>query len=217
VGVGAVGGETFEREVLESEEPVIVDFWAPWCAPCLAVAPLLEQVANERHDELKVVKVNVDEEPELAARFGIASIPTILLFEAGNPIARTVGARESPSSRARSGSVPRSARRDLRSSGFRGRLFFASAETARSSAREDQETGGDTERPSAHRGKRDAAVVGSRRQRLLDAGFSVSSSERLARDERIDLHALLDLVQSGCPPELAVRTLAPLDDKPGRG
>jgi hypothetical protein len=59
--------------------------------------------------------------------------------------------------------------------------------------------------------------VGSRRQRLLDAGFSVSSSERLARDERIDLHALLDLVQSGCPPELAVRTLAPLDDKPGRG
>jgi hypothetical protein len=59
--------------------------------------------------------------------------------------------------------------------------------------------------------------VGWRRQRLLDAGFAVRSSERLARDERVDLHALLDLVQSGCPPALAVRILAPLDEKPGRG
>jgi thioredoxin 1 len=96
VAVGAVSGETLEHEVLGSEEPVIVDFWAPWCGPCLAVSPLLEQIATERRDELKVVKVNVDEEPELAARFGIASIPTILLFNAGNPIARTVSVGGKP-------------------------------------------------------------------------------------------------------------------------
>jgi thioredoxin 1 len=91
--VGAVSGEAFEREVLESEKPVIVDFWAPWCGPCLAVTPLLEQIASERRDELKVVKVNVDEEPELAVRFGIASIPTILFFNEGNPVAGTMGAK----------------------------------------------------------------------------------------------------------------------------
>jgi len=96
VPVGAVSGEAFEHEVLRSEKPVIVDFWAPWCGPCLAVAPLLEQIASERRDELKVVKVNIDEEPELAVRFGIASIPTILLFNKGNPIAGTVGARRKP-------------------------------------------------------------------------------------------------------------------------
>ena len=93
MAASAVTGETFERDVLGSEQPVIVDFWAPWCGPCLAVARMLEQIANERGDELKVVKVNVDEEPELAMRFDIASIPTILLFRAGSPVAGTVGAR----------------------------------------------------------------------------------------------------------------------------
>ncbi len=93
MSASAVTRKTFEREVLASEQPVIVDFWAPWCGPCLAVAPLLEQIAAERRGELKVVKVNVDEERELATRFGISSIPTIVLFKDGNPVTGTVGAR----------------------------------------------------------------------------------------------------------------------------
>ncbi|MEX2554767.1 MAG: thioredoxin [Actinomycetota bacterium] len=89
----AVTGEAFERVVLDSEQPVIVDFWAPWRGPCLAVAPLLDAIANERQGELKVIKVYVDEEPELAERYSAASIPTILLFRAGSPVAASVGAR----------------------------------------------------------------------------------------------------------------------------
>ena len=81
--------ETFEQEVLKSDQPVIVDFWAEWCGPCHAVAPVLEKIADERKDELKVVKVNIDEEQEIAMRFGIVSIPTIMLFKAGEPKRRT--------------------------------------------------------------------------------------------------------------------------------
>lgn len=93
MSANAVTQKTFEREVLASEQPVIVDFWAPWCGPCRAVAPVLDQIAAERPGELKVVKVNVDEEPVLAARFGISSIPTIVLFRDGEPVAGSVGAR----------------------------------------------------------------------------------------------------------------------------
>ena len=89
----AVTGEAFERVVVDSEQPVIVDSWAPWCGPCLAVAPLLDEIANERQGELEVIKVNVDEEPELAERYSVASIPTILLFRAGSPVAASFGAR----------------------------------------------------------------------------------------------------------------------------
>ena len=71
--------------MLQSETPVIVDFWAEWCGPCRAVSPILEQIAEERADELRVVKVNIDEEPELQQRYGILSIPTILLFKGGEP------------------------------------------------------------------------------------------------------------------------------------
>ena len=84
---------TFDREVLESEDPVIVDFWAEWCGPCHLVAPILEQIAEERRDELRLVKVNVDEEDGLARRYGIVSIPTIVLFKGGEPVAATIGAR----------------------------------------------------------------------------------------------------------------------------
>jgi thioredoxin 1 len=84
---------TFQRDVLESDEPVIVDFWAEWCGPCHLVSPILDQIADERAGELRLVKVNVDEEEGLARRYGIVSIPTIILFKGGEPVAATIGAR----------------------------------------------------------------------------------------------------------------------------
>ena len=85
--------QTWDAEVGQSDKPVIVDFWAEWCGPCHAVAPVLEQIADERADELRVVKVNIDEEQGLAQRFGIASIPTIVLFRDGEPAAAAIGAQ----------------------------------------------------------------------------------------------------------------------------
>jgi thioredoxin 1 len=84
---------TFEQEVLQSEKPVIVDFWAEWCGPCHAVAPVLDKIVEERGEELKLVKVNIDEEPEIATRYGIASIPTMILFKNGEPAAAAIGAQ----------------------------------------------------------------------------------------------------------------------------
>ena len=89
----AVTEQTFEQEVLQSEKPVIVDFWAEWCGPCHAVAPVLDKIAEEHGDQLKVVKVNIDEEQGLAQRFGIASIPTMVLFKDGQPAAAAIGAQ----------------------------------------------------------------------------------------------------------------------------
>jgi thioredoxin 1 len=85
--------ETFQQEVLESDKPVIVDFWAEWCGPCHAVAPVLEKIAEERKDELKLVKVNIDREQALSARYGVMSIPTMILFKDGQPAATAVGAQ----------------------------------------------------------------------------------------------------------------------------
>ncbi len=84
---------TFEQEVLASERPVIVDFWAEWCGPCHVVAPILDRIAEERAGELRLVKVNIDEEPGLASRYGVMSIPTIVLFKDGKPAAATLGAQ----------------------------------------------------------------------------------------------------------------------------
>ena len=89
----AVTETTFETEVLQSDKPVIVDFWAEWCGPCHAVAPVLEKIAEERKDEVKLVKVNIDEEHGLAQRYGIQSIPTIVLFKNGEPAAAAIGAQ----------------------------------------------------------------------------------------------------------------------------
>jgi len=89
----AVTTQTFEEEVLQSEKPVIVDFWAEWCGPCHAVSPVLDKIAEERSDELKLVKINVDEEQELMIRYGVQSIPTIVLFKDGAPAAAVIGAQ----------------------------------------------------------------------------------------------------------------------------
>jgi len=82
---------TFEQEVLQTEGKVLVDFWADWCGPCHAVAPILDKISDER--DVKLVKVNIDQEQELAQRYGVASIPMMILFENGQPQAAAVGAQ----------------------------------------------------------------------------------------------------------------------------
>jgi thioredoxin 1 len=89
----AVTESSFEQEVLQSDKPVIVDFWAEWCGPCHAVAPVLDKIADERNGEVRLVKVNIDEEPALAQKYGVVSIPTIVLFKDGEPAAAAVGAQ----------------------------------------------------------------------------------------------------------------------------
>jgi len=83
--------DTFETEVLNSDGKVIVDFWAEWCGPCHAVSPVLDRIADEH--QLKIVKVNIDEQQDLAMRYGVQSIPTIVLFKDGEPAAAVIGAQ----------------------------------------------------------------------------------------------------------------------------
>ena len=88
-----VTNDTWDSEVVSSETPVLVDFWAEWCGPCHAVAPVLDKIVEERPGELKLVKVNIDEQPELAGKFNVASIPTMILFKDGEPAAAAIGAQ----------------------------------------------------------------------------------------------------------------------------
>lgn len=88
----AVTDADFESVVIKSSIPVLVDFWAPWCGPCRMVMPLVEEIAEER-DDVKVVKINVDEEPELASQFQVMSIPTLMVVKNGEVVNKTMGAR----------------------------------------------------------------------------------------------------------------------------
>jgi thioredoxin 1 len=87
-----VTDNNFQAEVIEHDKPVLVDFWAPWCGPCRVIAPSLEEIADEQADSLRIVKLNVDENQQTAARYGVMSIPTLLVFKNGEVAKTIVGA-----------------------------------------------------------------------------------------------------------------------------
>jgi len=91
MGVHHVSDSQFETEVLKSSQPVLVDFWAEWCGPCRALGPSLDALADEKGAALKVVKVNIDENPDAPTKYGVRSIPTLLVFKNGEVVAQTVG------------------------------------------------------------------------------------------------------------------------------
>ncbi len=92
MSVISINKSNFQTEVLESSKPVLLDFWAPWCGPCKMVAPIVEEIAGE-NDQITVGKINVDEEMELAVRFGVTSIPTLVVMKDGKPVQTAIGYR----------------------------------------------------------------------------------------------------------------------------
>ena len=88
-----ITSENFEQEVLKAAQPVVIDFWASWCGPCKMFSPIVDEFAEENEGKVKVGKVNIDDEPDLASRFGVMSIPTVMLFKGGVPVSTSVGVK----------------------------------------------------------------------------------------------------------------------------
>lgn len=88
-----VSDDTFETEILRSDKPVLVDFWADWCVPCHMVSPIVEEIGRDQADAMKVAKLNVDDNPQMSRQYGVMSIPTLILFKEGQEKARVIGAK----------------------------------------------------------------------------------------------------------------------------
>ncbi|MGZ8571672.1 MAG: thioredoxin [Actinomycetota bacterium] len=91
--LGNVSDDEFQTTVLDSETPVLVDFWAEWCVPCHMVSPVVEEIGNERGEQLKVVKLDIDSNPQATRTYGVMSIPSLILFKEGQEVARVIGAK----------------------------------------------------------------------------------------------------------------------------